>query len=53
MPTTEAAIDNGITRDVYLVIGDRQVEARQTLTINGSDFSSSGKQVWFNGSGGS
>jgi len=24
MPTTEAAIDNGITRDVYLVIGDRQ-----------------------------
>lgn len=24
MPTTEAAIDNGITRDVYVVIGDRQ-----------------------------
>jgi cytochrome c-type biogenesis protein CcmF len=24
MPTTEAAIDNGITRDLYLVIGDRQ-----------------------------
>ncbi|MFB2531082.1 heme lyase CcmF/NrfE family subunit [Paracoccus sp. p4-l81] len=24
MPTTEAAIDNGFTRDVYLVIGDEQ-----------------------------
>ena len=24
MPTTEAAIDNGFTRDVYVVIGDRQ-----------------------------
>lgn len=24
MPTTEAAIDNGLTRDVYLVIGDEQ-----------------------------
>jgi cytochrome c-type biogenesis protein CcmF len=24
MPTTEAAIDNGILRDVYLVIGDPQ-----------------------------
>ncbi len=24
MPTTEAAIDNGLTRDVYLVIGDPQ-----------------------------
>ncbi|TDK50325.1 heme lyase CcmF/NrfE family subunit [Antarcticimicrobium luteum] len=24
MPTTEAAIDNGVTRDVYVVIGDRQ-----------------------------
>ncbi|MGO4852543.1 heme lyase CcmF/NrfE family subunit [Phaeovulum sp. W22_SRMD_FR3] len=24
MPTTEAAIDNGLTRDIYLVIGDKQ-----------------------------
>ena len=24
MPTTEAAIDNGVFRDIYLVIGDRQ-----------------------------
>jgi cytochrome c-type biogenesis protein CcmF len=24
MPTTEAGIDNGITRDVYIVIGDQQ-----------------------------
>jgi cytochrome c-type biogenesis protein CcmF len=24
MPTTEAAIDSGLTRDVYLVLGDRQ-----------------------------
>ncbi len=24
MPTTEAAIDNGISRDLYLVIGDPQ-----------------------------
>ena len=24
MPTTEAGIDNGITRDVYVVIGDPQ-----------------------------
>ena len=24
MPTTEAAIDNGFTRDIYLVIGDQQ-----------------------------
>jgi cytochrome c-type biogenesis protein CcmF len=24
MPTTEAAIDNGIFRDIYLVIGDPQ-----------------------------
>ena len=26
MPTTEAAIDNGIFRDVYLVIGDSQAD---------------------------
>ena len=25
MPTTEAAIDNGILRDIYVVIGDPQV----------------------------
>ncbi|MDG1800910.1 MAG: cytochrome c-type biogenesis CcmF C-terminal domain-containing protein, partial [Paracoccaceae bacterium] len=25
MPTTEAAIQNGIWRDLYVVIGDRQV----------------------------
>ena len=24
MPTTEAAIDNGVFRDIYLVIGDEQ-----------------------------
>jgi cytochrome c-type biogenesis protein CcmF len=24
MPTTEAAIDNGVLRDIYLVIGDPQ-----------------------------
>ncbi|WP_353348813.1 heme lyase CcmF/NrfE family subunit [Aquicoccus sp. SU-CL01552] len=28
MPTTEAAIDNGFTRDVYVVIGDRQDDGR-------------------------
>ena len=26
MPTTEAAIDNGVTRDVYVVIGDPQAD---------------------------
>ena len=26
MPTTEAAIDNGILRDVYVVIGDPQAD---------------------------
>ncbi len=26
MPTTEAGIDNGITRDLYLVIGDAQTD---------------------------
>ena len=26
MPTTEAAIDNGIFRDIYLVIGDAQAD---------------------------
>ena len=26
MPTTEAAIDNGVMRDIYLVIGDAQVD---------------------------
>lgn len=26
MPTTEAAIDNGVFRDIYLVIGDRQLD---------------------------
>ncbi|AUH32025.1 heme lyase CcmF/NrfE family subunit [Paracoccus tegillarcae] len=26
MPTTEAAIDNGVFRDIYLVIGDRQAD---------------------------
>lgn len=26
MPTTEAAIDNGIWRDIYLVIGDQQAD---------------------------
>ena len=26
MPTTEAAIDQGLTRDLYLVIGDRQAD---------------------------
>mgnify|MGYP003883278525 CR=1 FL=1 len=26
MPTTEAAIDNGFTRDVYVVIGDQQAD---------------------------
>ena len=28
MPTTEAAIDNGVFRDVYLVIGDPQADGR-------------------------
>src|SRR5690606_31504493 len=26
MPTTEAAIDNGVLRDIYIVIGDAQAE---------------------------
>jgi len=28
MPTTEAAIDNGVTRDIYVVIGDAQTDGR-------------------------
>ena len=31
MPTTEAAIDNGLTRDVYVVIGDRQDDGGWTV----------------------
>ncbi|MDX2483320.1 MAG: heme lyase CcmF/NrfE family subunit [Pseudodonghicola sp.] len=31
MPTTEAAIDNGLTRDVYVVIGDQQADGGWTV----------------------
>ncbi|GHG95285.1 heme lyase CcmF/NrfE family subunit [Pseudodonghicola xiamenensis] len=31
MPTTEAAIDNGFTRDVYVVIGDAQADGGRTV----------------------
>ncbi|WP_417676277.1 heme lyase CcmF/NrfE family subunit [Pseudodonghicola sp.] len=31
MPTTEAAIDNGFTRDVYVVIGDQQADGGWTV----------------------
>ncbi|MGD9865722.1 MAG: heme lyase CcmF/NrfE family subunit [Pseudodonghicola sp.] len=31
MPTTEAAIDNGFTRDVYVVIGDKQDDGGWTV----------------------
>ena len=31
MPTTEAAIDNGFTRDVYVVIGDQQQDGGWTV----------------------
>ena len=31
MPTTEAAIDYKLTRDVYLVLGDRQLDGKWTV----------------------
>jgi cytochrome c-type biogenesis protein CcmF len=31
MPTTEAAIDYKLTRDIYLVLGDRQVDGKWTI----------------------
>ena len=31
MPTTEAAIDYKLTRDVYLVLGDRQLDGNWTV----------------------
>ncbi|MDK3018502.1 heme lyase CcmF/NrfE family subunit [Pseudodonghicola flavimaris] len=31
MPTTEAAIDNGFTRDLYVVIGDQQADGGYTV----------------------
>jgi len=33
MPTTEAAIDNGIFRDLYVVIGDRQTDGAWAVRI--------------------
>ncbi len=33
MPTTEAAIDNGVTRDVYVVIGDPQAAGGYAVRI--------------------
>ena len=38
MPTTEAAISNGILRDLYVVIGDRQQEGGWTLRTHVKPF---------------
>ena len=33
MPTTEAAIDNGVCRDLYVVIGDRQADGSWAVRV--------------------